>query len=604
MPKAFDELSETDASGLIQPPADFDEVYDFVYTGDHWRAGGGFVGPTTASERSEAESAAVRTGWSRRFVSENVLGETAKRARDVVAGKEPHWSAELARPLSEAEEEDADKLPAEDRAALEEADGAMAEWWDGRHGITLEAGERRKVTVHGAVKAFALGIKAFGRAGLRIRIPHGRLQEEERTVIENGVERRTVARVLAVDTPREALRHIFAECILPDIGRLYTAPDTMYDLGVISYSDTDEIDTSKQVRYAELTYLDYATEGVPPFGQDRGEPLTVLRILQSSGEARGGTAKPAEQAFDEWRFDLGGRLLYHEGLHERTATTQMLELQKALNTEATELAIVLDQEGFPEVILMNTLGPGTWVKDETTGREKFVAAPYSRGPGKRSFFMGEPVMDETGAARGYTSPSVHQLQAADVEGYLKAMDARRRAMLRQSRQSWVEITDDAAASGESRVQALMDFLEEARDFKAVIDGALKWLLETVWALACDLAGDPAASRQTRFVADCKITVPFIPAALRDAILKERMEGLRSDETAMTDLGIEDVEAEKARIAESDRQKMTARKTQAEIVGALGRILSNRRALEFAGVDPAEAQQLSRTDDVPTGGDGQ
>jgi hypothetical protein len=579
MPKRFDDLSQEDAFALVDEPTAFEEKYDFVYEGDHWREGDGFVGPTTATERSDAEQSAVREGWQRRFVSDNLLREIVKRACDAVVGKEPQWSAELARPLTDKEQEDAAKIPAPERTRLDESGAAMAEWWDRTQGVVFIQGERRRASAHMVLKEFAFAARTFGRAGLRIRIPSGRLNE-------NGE--------LPASTPREALRHIFVEAVLPDTGRIYTDPESLYDLSIVAYEDEDEVDTSKTIKYAELSFLSGqggggAAEGAPLYGQEEGEPLTVLRVVYSG----------SEEVFEQ-AFDLRGRLLFFEGTHEALVTSQMLEQQKALNTEQTELAIVLDQEGFPEVILTNTLGPGTWETDVTTGKATFVPTEYGRGPGKRAFVMGEPVEDGMGGAKGYTSPGVHQLQAADVEGYLKGMTARRLAMLRQARQLWTETTDDATASGESRVQALVDFLQDAADFKAVMDGALKWMLETVWSLALDIAGTPGRDHDLRFVADCKLTLPFIPAAMRKAILDERDAGLRSDETAMSDLGIEDVQAELQRIAESPRGKMNMRKVQAEIMANTTRAGAGiAPAATFAGVEPDEAAALARMDNVDT-----
>jgi hypothetical protein len=104
----------------------------------------------------------------------------------------------------------------------------------------------------------------------------------------------------------------------------------------------------------------------------------------------------------------------------------------------------------------------------------------------------------------------------------------------------------------SRVQARADFLDSLLITKPLTETLIRWILETALRFAAVFSGDSKAFDLIRPMADCKPnTGPLAPderAAIVDMVEKDLM----SVETAMVLLGIDDPDAEKAKILlESD-----------------------------------------------------
>src|SRR5690606_17533682 len=139
---------------------------------------------------------------------------------------------------------------------------------------------------------------------------------------------------------------------------------------------------------------------------------------------------------------------------------------------------------------------GEYVEEEdpATGRTRkvFVPAPFTLSPGSVAHVQGEEIFDGEGrtdvegnpVVTGTKQASATTLPAGDPSGYVTEMEARRVAMLRRCRQLYALMTGDAAASGESRVQALYELHNDASGLKSVIDRAGKLALSAAWNLAC------------------------------------------------------------------------------------------------------------------------
>src|SRR5690606_36421272 len=151
--------------------------------------------------------------------------------------------------------------------------------------------------------------------------------------------------------------------------------------------------------------------------------------------------------------------------------------------------------------------------------------------------------------RDVKQPSAYTFEPAVPKHFIDEMQKRRRAILNEAKQLFVEIMDDATATGESRIHALFDYLLNAQYFKRIIDRAGEWAISTAWALATHLAGEPGRDADLTVDFNAKINIPFLPAALVQSLLLLMDKGVRSRFTVMNDTGVDDVESELDRINE-------------------------------------------------------
>jgi hypothetical protein len=94
---------------------------------------------------------------------------------------------------------------------------------------------------------------------------------------------------------------------------------------------------------------------------------------------------------------------------------------------------------------------------------------------------------------------------------------------------------------------------DAESTKATLDSAGKWLIETVMYLAFDLSGNESKTELYKATFDSRLDPGTIPAEMRKAIINQVDEGLLSRDTAMSMLGIDDVDAELAKIDSAAQQ---------------------------------------------------
>jgi hypothetical protein len=153
-------------------------------------------------------------------------------------------------------------------------------------------------------------------------------------------------------------------------------------------------------------------------------------------------------------------------------------------------------------------------------------------------------------------------------------------MLEETQHLHAIIAGDAAASGESRRQARADFVGSLADTTTQIERAGRWLLETLLAMASAFANQPGRYESLRATLDCQIDAGPMTADDQQAIRDNNEAGLLSDETAMTMLGIEDVAAERQRIASEGSERRIAESASASAI--LGRAGLLRQEAQNSG----------------------
>jgi hypothetical protein len=440
---------------------------------------------------TDAASRDVLVEIKRGFVSSNKIKETVDRHTNGVLGREPAWSLTVRRGLDEGEVPSADE-----QTLIDEAEAALTAWWDVRG-------------PHQDLQQAMVATLLAGRSSLRVYVLPGELDAD--------------GRVPAGDM-QEQLARIYLDTADPSQATVHSDRATKQSLGI-------DVEQDGEATRIELCYRDGAE--------------TVLRILRSDATT-----------IDETRLQLGGRLTMYEVVRPHLVTDQVRQAQALLNLALTMLQRNVVLGGFLERVILNAQLPGSYVDDTTVpGGKRFVPAPMKVGAASLNALAGIPIEDEEGNVRGYTSPSVVYKDPVAVQTF---EDTRRIAALtiyEETHQLHTAISGDAVTSGESRRQAMADFVTDLRLSASRIEAAGRWLLETVLAMAAHFAGTPGRYEGLRAVFDCRVDPGPLSADELRIIMDLYNADLRSRETAMSATGVDDVDAEQTRILTEREQEL-------------------------------------------------
>lgn len=480
--KAFSEFTDSEINEHVSTAQeeyaeDYEANVDFL-DGDHWQGGDGWAGalPENSQDRQKAINKIKEL-----FTSQNVMKEIAGRHVSAVLGKEPKWSIDLKRAVSD------DETPEDsEQKAINEIEAALTEWCKDQE-------------VHDVLEEWLKSLLKSARAVLRIYIPSGFVSDDG--TIETGGEL------------TDQMNKIRIEMVDPDKGAVIENKEDSSRAGIMSFKDDDDNDIY------EISFLN-----------EDGQ--TIIKNVTEKTQTDG--------------LNLDGHLSIYEGSRDLFLTEQVRQQQKVVNKSHTMMNNNLDS-GFLERIFTNAQPPGEWKTDDETGEEYFVKAPYSVGPGTTNFINPPTIETEDGKVQALGNAGVTFREPVTNSSFSEAKAEAYSAMLEEAHQKHALISGDATASGEARIQALADFIMDAQDTKSTIDKAGVWLLETVMYLAFDLAGNDSAVEDYKATFNCRIDPGNIPAELRKAILKQVEDGLLSRETAMSMLGVDDIDAELAKI---------------------------------------------------------
>ena len=502
----FDTLTAQPARQLLtEAIAPADTVIDAAptvnrafYDGDHWQTAEQWAGPVPAADDSDV--AAVLAQIKQAFVSKNAIKEVCDRHILACIGSEPDWSITVARELGEGQQ----PTPAE-QALINEANAALVAWWDARG-------------IHRTIQDAGITLLLAARSCLRLYVPKGLTEEGE-----DGLRR------VPIGDLSESLARLYLQHPTPDQAAVAVDEDSQQPLGIYIHRDKQGVETL-EVCCADGT--------MTVLGQQTGSSTELLR----------------------WPLDVGGRLLIHQMQAQPLVTEQVRALQRLLNLSLTMLSRNVVQGGFLERVILNGELPGTFVDDATApGVRRFVPAPFHVGAGSVNFVRGVTTTDSEGRET-LANPSAVYKDPVPVDTFTATKKEAYQGILEETHQLHALMSGDAAASGESRIQARADFEASLGDTLAQINAAGRWLLETALALASLFADEPGRFAGLRVHFACRVNTGPLSSLDRDAILKEKEAGLESAEGAMMRLGRADpaatlaaVEAEKDRNAERQRQ---------------------------------------------------
>lgn len=501
-----------DAAVTKQLTPDNKQAMEF-YNGNHWQSGDGWGGPRPDPMTTDAPTiTAYMVKIEGIFIASNAIEEVVDRHVAAVIGREPGWQFVPDSAPDGADE--APEVPQPGEATKPKKDprittieAAITKWCQERnaHQFIKEATADMATTGHGLVRLFVPpGLLEAGQDG-RLAIPAGLTLEE-------------------------ALDLVFIERVGPDKGGTATERGTMATAGFTAWNE-DVIDSgvSQTKKRTELQYTQLATLG----GKRKRE--TVLRQWL-------GTEQTGELV-----LDLDGNLLMHELRGSPIVTKPLMGLQKALNFTMTAMNNNNGMNGFMERIIANAQTPGKYEADGKGGLTFVPAKKYSAGPGDTTMLVGLPIHDDDGKVTGYTTPVPHFRDPSSPEAFTESMAEIRQAIYLEVKQGHIQAQGDGSISGASRIHMRADFGISLRDTRVACENAYRWLLTVLARLGALFTGQPTEYDGLRATVQCNVNTGPLSDAERAAIRDEFKEGLRSRESAMVLLEVDDPDAEFQRI---------------------------------------------------------
>lgn len=473
------------------------------YDGNHWQLGKGWIGaaPTDgdSSVLSQIEAA---------FVSENVIAEVIDRHVAGVLGREPLWGflpAEMVAVSTQARRARFAKrqglTPTKPVApslntTAQEADDALTIWWNQRR--TRDQLKQALITALAEEKAL-----------IRFFVPRGLKAEDGSVPLQGDLG--------------PALDLIHIDVVTSDKGGVFVDDDTQQEFGVYLYQlDGDA--------FAELTYVD-----------DSGQ--TILAVLSEKNDPV--MADP---------IDLQGRLWMYEFRRKALVTEQVKSNQRCLNLALTMMMRNVNLAGSLERTVMNAERTKETVKvadptDVRGYREESRPADYLVGPGATMFLNGVLIRNDNGEIIGRANPNISFRDPVQIDTFTGSRDQFYASILGQCQQRFALISGDAVTSGKSREQARGEYETSLKDTADVIEDAGRWILETPLRLAAQFCNKSKKFAGLRCDFSAVIETGPVSPEDRKANREDAASGLLSVETAMSNNGIDDTDAEKQKVEE-------------------------------------------------------
>lgn len=500
----------------LSPKEKMTEVLLLAYLDDFWQKGNTLLPPTHGAHSGNLDSV-----FERRYVFRNIIKEVVGRVVGAFYGKAPNWRFQVAgQDLVEPDEKPSNtegEPPAPEtgvNADLTEIDKALNQFFVQRN-VSDELG-----------KAFAFRL-AFGRGSWRLYIPtkYKRLNSTAATgdvpdVAENGEQPEGDANdpkdFVQFDSIADAIAAMRVEFVPPNQGKLLDDGGELFSL--VKYGVRHDWETKDLVNVIEFSFVDNSER---TFIGTIGERSGISQIVNANLSAP---------------FDLGGLTTLGEFKGQPYVTHALYRNNQLVNLALTCAGFSLVDNGFGEMILTNVQLDTRTVKGPD-GDQIQIPTDIKRGGGAIQNFVGIDTVDETTGTIRKETPGVTFREPSPMQSYKDGYDLGYVACLQEAGQVYALITADATASGESRIQALADFVLKINPYKSEVDEQGSWLLTAVLLWAAELTGKPLTGYQV--VYDSRMHVSALSDAEKTTVMTMREKGTISRETERVLLGIDD-----------------------------------------------------------------
>lgn len=458
------------------------------------------------------DSASERTELLRKaFSPEDVVSEILDTHVQNVLGNDPVISIET--------EENQD-LSAEMLELLD----TIKEWFDERGNADVLAEALR-----GARRESASVLRAF--------IPSGMIDGE--------------GRISAKDL-KEALSKIWIRHENIDTAGVLVDDATATELGLVTYRmKVNDVDVS----LTEYAYLDQ-------------QGRTIWGTASAHTDGMGSeVAEP---------FLLNGKLPIYQLKAKALVTTSVCQAQRAINLSGTMLTRNNNLAGSRERLAIGVQPPGEWT--ETTGEDgtvtrAFVPREMATGPATMNFLSAQALYDEDGLTKSLANPNIIFTDPVPVNTFIETSAHWRRIMYAKAKMLHLLMSDDATASGRSRIEARKEFQASLNESKQIVDAAGKWMIEVALGIAAHFIGKPGAFLDVSAKFDSQVsTIELTPEEI--AQIRDDFEaGMIDLKTALELRGFKNVDEILERVEpdglEPDKAVINARRIPNELQTAPG-----------------------------------
>jgi hypothetical protein len=490
-------------------------VIDGYVLGDHYQSGSAWVGPVPSEGTIEDRLKDVLT-------SNGVMMKAVKRALMAVIGSEPYWDVTV-KQNENLKAGQASKF----ESLINEANDLLTNYFDNSR--------LQKIFVQAA---FDLICK--NRSSVRIYLPTDALLEEDDYNLadvskpENSLDTATEQEVEFANI--EAALNCLAVQVLPLASGGFLRDESKRIVGAFYRYEKTNSKTETEVSYI-----------------DRNTGKTIIEILDASG---------AILPDLKMKIDLAGKTTVYEIGDAGLITADIISQQKAIDHNETMLLMNNSYAGFRERLFLNAEPPTMTV--EKNGKKIEVEAPLNVGPGTSQFIQGTAIEDSnTRELKGFSTPGIVYKDPVDQSGLIKSIQHNEAQILKNMFQAHILISGDAMASGTSRTQAVQDHVSSLRLIEQELNSLIRWCLETLLHYAAFLINEEGKYKALKVVARCIITAVLPTPEERTKLIEEYNAGLRSRETTMQLLGVEDTASEILKMEKETEKRLSA--GQQEIV---------------------------------------
>jgi hypothetical protein len=515
------------------------EVLLAAYLDDFWQKGVTLLPPTQGGLSGDLSNL-----FERRYVFRNIIKEVVTRVVGAFYGKAPNWRFQVGG--QDIAEESPDLVPVAGEeppapAPTPESDNTLPtkeELADIDKALSLFFVRRNVAEEMGKAFAFRL---AFGRGSWRLYIPakYKRVNKAKATANEPNIEEDGSQPVgekgdpkdfVPFDSIAEAIHAMRVEFVPPTQGRLLDDGGELFSL--VKYQVRQNWETHEAKNVIEFSFVDNSQlTWIGTIGEQSGISKLIDANLSSP-------------------FDLGGLTTLGEFKGQPYVSHALYKNNQLCNLALTCAGFSLVDNGFGEMVLTNVqLETKTVTGPDGTKQE--VPINIKRGGGAIQNLIGIDKIDEKTGTVTKETPGVHFREPSAMTAFKDGYDLGYVACLQEAGQLYALITGDATASGESRIQALADFILKVNPYKSEVDEEGSDLMTAVLLWASELSAKPL--KGYRVVYDSRMFVSALSDAEKTTVISMRKDGTISRETERVLLGIDDPALENELILREQRE---------------------------------------------------
>lgn len=469
--------ADSDKSAALPPLDDIRTRRGFDQD-DHWQKGNGFIG-----QLPEGESAAARTETLKRgFSPEDVISEVLDTHLQNVLGNDPAISIES------LDSKEGEELSQELLDLLD----VVKEWFDQRNNTDILAD-----AVRGARRESASVLRAF--------IPSGMIDG--------------AGKISAKDL-KEALSKIWIRHEHIDTAGVLVDEATATELGLVMYRMDIE---GTPVSLTEYAYVDE-------------EGMTVWGTASAHTESKGSeVAEPLK---------LNGHLPIYQLNAKSLITTSVCQAQRAINLSGTMLTRNNNLAGSRERLAIGVMPAGQYedkIQPDGSNKKTFVPTEMKTGPGMMNFLSAQAVFDDQGLVKALANPNVIFTDPVPIDTFVGTSAHWRKVIYSKAKMLHLLMSDDATASGRSRIEARKEFQASLNESKQIADAAGKWMIEVALNIAAHFIGSPGAFLNVVAKFDSQISTIELTAEEITQIREDFEAGLIDLRTALELRGFKNVD---------------------------------------------------------------